>query len=135
MGAEDKLMRIDKWLWSVRLFKSRSIAAEACKSNKVFVNGSLVKPSRDIKVGDTVSVKKMPVIYSFRALASIKTRVGAKDVPTYMENITPQSELDKLLANLTLHLKRDRGTGRPTKKERREIDDLMEDFFDSEDDE
>ncbi|MFI3267487.1 MAG: S4 domain-containing protein [Rikenellaceae bacterium] len=134
MEKEAKTIRIDKWLWSVRLFKTRALAADACKNNKILINDTLVKPSREVKVGDVVSVKRMPVIFSFKAIFMIKSRVGAKDVPTYMENITPQSELDKLTQNITFHLQRDRGTGRPTKKERRDIDMLMDDFFDDDND-
>lgn len=133
MEKEDKTIRIDKWLWSVRLFKTRALATEACKSNKIIVNGSIVKASRDVKVGDTISVKRMPVVFSFKVIAPIKSRVGAKDVSTYMENITPQSEIDKLTQNITFNLQRDRGAGRPTKKERREIDTLMDDFFEFDD--
>lgn len=134
MAAEDKTIRIDKWLWSVRLFKTRALAADACKNNKIMINDSIVKPSREVKVGDVVSVKRMPVIFSFKAISPIKSRVGAKDVANFMENITPQTELDKLNQNITFHLQRDRGTGRPTKKERRDIDSLMGDFFDLDDD-
>lgn len=130
MERASKPMRLDKWLWSVRIYKSRAIASDACKNNKILVNNALSKPSREVKVGDVVSVKKMPVIYSFKVLEPIKSRVGAKDVPTYMSNITLQSELDKLDQNITLHLVRDRGAGRPTKKERRDIDDLFEDLYD-----
>lgn len=130
MAKQDKsTVRIDKWLWSVRLFKTRAIASDVCKNNKILINNVVIKPSREVKIGDIVSVKRMPVIYTFKVLAPIKNRVGAKDVPLYMENITPPSELDKLTQNVTFHLQRDRGMGRPTKKDRREIDELMGDFF------
>lgn len=133
MEKEDKSIRIDKWLWSIRAYKTRAIATDACRNNKILINGIVAKPSREVKIGDTVSVKKMPVIYSFKVIENIKSRVGAKDVAIYATNITPQEELDKLNQNIVLTLQRDRGTGRPTKKERRDIDELMEDFF--EDDE
>ncbi len=118
-------MRIDKWLWSMRLYKTRSIAAEACKNNRVLVNDALIKASREVKLGDKVSVKKMPVIYSYRITQMPKSRMGAANVPLYMDDITPQSEKDKLLQQVSVYIKRDKGTGRPTKKERRDIDTLM----------
>ncbi len=118
-------MRIDKWLWAVRLYKTRSVAAEACKNNRVLVNDTVVKAAREVKIGDTVSVKRMPVIYSYRITQMPKSRMGAANVPLYMEDITPQSEKDKLLQKVSVYVKRDKGTGRPTKKERREIDSLM----------
>lgn len=122
--AED--IRIDKWLWAVRIFKTRSDAAEACRNNKVSVNGINCKPSRELKPGDVVSVKKTQVTYSYRVMALVSSRQPAKNVPEYAENITPQSELDKLNPpSETVFIYRDRGTGRPTKKERREIDALM----------
>ncbi len=124
-------MRIDKWLWSVRLYKTRSIAAEACKNNKVLINGTIVKAAREVKLGDKVSVKRMPVIYSYRIIQMPKSRMGAVNVPLYVEDITPQSEKDKLQQQVSVYIKRDKGTGRPTKKERRDIDTLldMEDSF------
>lgn len=133
MEKENKSIRIDKWLWSIRAYKTRAIATDACRNNKILINGIVAKPSREVKIGDTVSVKKMPVIYSFKVIENIKSRVGAKDIAIYATNITPQEELNKLNQNIVLTLQRDRGTGRPTKKERRDIDELMEDFF--EDDE
>ena len=129
-------VRIDKWLWAVRVFKTRSDAAEACRTNKVLINDAYTKPSREVKVGDTVSVKKMPVTYSFRVVELVSARQPAKNVPLYAENITPQAELDKLSApRETFFIQRDRGAGRPTKRERREIDDLMEDFYYGDEDE
>ena len=129
-------VRIDKWLWAMRIFKTRSDAADACRNNKVLINDSYTKPSRDVKTGDIVTVKKMPVIYTYRVLELNSNRLPAKDVPTYCENITPQSELDKLyIPRTAIFVSRDRGTGRPTKKERREIDALMEDFYQAGEDE
>lgn len=127
MAAQaDRTVRIDKWLWAVRLYKTRGLAAEACKANRIWVNGAPVKPSREVKAGDTVQVRRMPVVYSFRVLSPVSARQPAKDVPLYAQNVTPQEELDKLLVATTVFVRRDRGTGRPTKKERREIDELME---------
>lgn len=126
--------RIDKWLWAVRLYKTRSDAAEACRANKVLVNNAYAKPSREVKPGDVISVKKMPVTYSFRILELVSSRQPAKNVPLYLENVTPQEELDKLnVPRETFFIQRDHGTGRPTKKERREIDVLMDDFYFGED--
>ncbi len=122
-------MRIDKWLWAVRVYKTRSDAADACRTNRVSVNGAWAKASREVQKGDVVGVRKGAVTFTYRVLDDIGSRVGAKDVDRYAENITPQEELDKLLVpRETVFISRDRGTGRPTKKERREIDGLMEEF-------
>lgn len=126
--------RIDKWLWAIRVFKTRSIAADACKSNKITVNGTIVKPSREIKIGDTITVKKLPVIYSYKVIELINNRQPAKNVPLYALDTTPQAELDKLQQKISIYLSRDAGAGRPTKKDRREIDDLMDSFYDDLDD-
>ena len=128
--VSDWTVRLDKWLWAVRIFKTRSDAADACRTNKVLVNGSYVKPSREVRVGDTVTVKKMPVVYTYRVVALVSSRQPAKEVPHYAENLTPQEELDKLFVpKLTIFVQRDRGTGRPTKRERREIDSLMDEIY------
>ncbi len=126
-------IRIDKWLWAVRIFKTRSDAAEACRNNRVWVNGSVCKPSREVKVGDEIRVRKMPVIYTYRVKELVSSRQPAKNVVLYAENNTPQEELDKLtVPRETIFIVRDRGAGRPTKKERRQMDALMEGFdFDS----
>lgn len=124
-------VRIDKYLWAIRAFKTRSDAAEACRTNKVTVNGSSAKPSRDIRVGETISVRKGVVTYSYKVVAEVSNRQGAANVPLYATNVTPQEELDKLNApRETIFITRDRGTGRPTKKERRQIDELMDEFDD-----
>ncbi len=109
----------------MRICKTRSIATDACKSNKILVNNTLVKPSREVKIGDIITVRRMPVIYSYRITQMPKSRMGAANVPLYMDDITPQSEKDKLLQQVSVSVRRDRGTGRPTKKERRDIDFLM----------
>ncbi len=128
--GEDFSVRVDKWLWAVRIFKTRSDAADACRTNRVLINGAFVKPSREIKVGDTVTVKKMPVTYTYRVAAMVSSRQPAKNVPDYVENLTSQAELDKLhIPKLTVFVQRDRGTGRPTKRERREIDSLMGEIY------
>ncbi len=118
-------VRIDKWLWSVRVFKTRSEAAEACKKGKVKVNSVEAKPSRDLRVNDIVTVRKSPVVYSYRVVGLISSRQPAKLVDLYAENITPQEELDKLTGNsLVITMTRDKGEGRPTKRDRRKLDDL-----------
>ena len=128
-SKDTNTVRIDKWLWAVRIYKTRSDAADACKSSKVLVNNIEAKPSREIKVDDIVIVKKMPVIYTFKVFGIIQNRQPAKNVPLYAENLTPQEEIDKLQINYTtIFVQRDRGTGRPTKKERRTLDELMEGF-------
>ncbi len=122
-------VRIDKWLWAVRIFKTRSDAAEACKLNRVLVGSAYCKPSYEVKPGDEISVRKGAVTYRFRVLELLTNRQPAKEVPRFAENITPQEELDKLYApRETIFISRDRGTGRPTKKERREIDALMDEM-------
>ncbi|QZT38532.1 RNA-binding S4 domain-containing protein [Halosquirtibacter xylanolyticus] len=133
----EEQIRVDKWLWAVRIFKTRSIAAEAIKKGRVTVNGFPVKSSRTVKVGDKVEVKKQPITYSFKVVGIIGKRVGAKLVPDYMKDITPESELAILKTQrYVMNGIRDRGTGRPTKKERRDIDSFQDydDLFDEEED-
>lgn len=120
-------VRIDKWLWAVRLFKTRTEAADACRAGRVFINGALTKPSREVREGDVVSVRRSFVTFTYRVLDPVNNRQPAKNVPMYAENITPQEELDKLsVPKETVFISRDRGAGRPTKKERREIDAIMD---------
>ena len=115
--------RIDKWLWASRIFKTRTIAADACKNGRVTVNDVLVKPSRMVKVGDVISVRKPPVTYSFRILKTIEQRVGAKLLPDIYENITTPDQYELLEMNrISGFVDRARGTGRPTKKDRRAMD-------------
>ena len=122
-------IRLDKYLWAVRIFKTRSDAAEAIRNNRVTVNGGYCKPSREVREGDIVTVKRMPVVYTYKVTGLVSSRQSAKNVPDYCINITPQEELDKLTApRETVFVFRERGTGRPTKKERREIDALMDGF-------
>lgn len=126
-------VRIDKWLWAVRIFKTRTIATEAIKKGRVTVgdNPNPVKPSRTIKVGDTVSVRKPPVTYTFRVIALTENRLGAKLVPEYMENITPQSQYDLLeIVKISGFVDRRKGLGRPTKREGRELSKFTETAYD-----
>ncbi len=122
-------VRIDKYLWAIRAFKTRSDATEACKGNKVKVNGQDAKPSRNIRIGDLITVRKGAVTYTYKVLDLIEKRQGAKLVSQFVENLTPEEELEKLRAPVeTFFLKRDRGTGRPTKKERRQMEALWYKF-------
>jgi len=122
--------RIDKWLWAVRLFKTRSAATEACKKGKVQVNGMATKPSRTIKENDMVSVRKNPVTYSFRVIRPIEKRVGAKLVPEMLEDVTPPEQKEILeITKISGFVNRAKGLGRPTKKERRELDEFTDPSF------
>ncbi len=127
--------RIDKLLWAIRVFKTRTDATEACKGGKVKIGGGNVKPSRLVKAGETIEIRKGMVTYTYRILRITDRRLGASLVPEYAENLTPQSELDKLKAPVeTFFVKRDRGTGRPTKKERRALEEAWEQLDFPEDD-
>ena len=126
----EEVARIDKWLWAARIFKTRSIAADACKNGRVTIGGVNVKPSHAIKVGETVSVRKPPITYSFRILKTIEQRVGAKPLPEIYENVTSPDQYELLEMNrISGFVDRARGTGRPTKKDRR----AMDAFFNIED--
>ncbi|MDR1357651.1 MAG: RNA-binding S4 domain-containing protein [Tannerellaceae bacterium] len=133
-------VRIDKWMWATRIFKSRTIAVEACKKNRVMIAGVNVKPSRMIKTGDVIQVRKPPMTFSFKVIQLTERRIGAKLVPDYLENITPPEQYEILEMNrISGFVDRARGLGRPTKKDRRELeqftgtDDFDFDFdFDSE---
>jgi ribosome-associated heat shock protein Hsp15 len=118
--------RIDKWLWAVRVFKTRTIAAEACKKGRVSINGSQVKPARMVKPGDVIQVKKSPITYSFKVLQAIEKRVGAKIVSEFMENVTTPDQYELLeMSKISGFVGRAKGTGRPTKKDRRDLDDFF----------
>ncbi len=120
-------VRIDKYLWSIRVYKTRSDAAEACKTGKVTVNGAEAKSSKVIKERDRITVRKGPIRYEYLVVTPIDKRQGAPLVSNYVTNITPQSELDKLNAPKEMvFMQRDRGAGRPTKRDRREIDELLD---------
>ena len=136
--------RLDKWLWAVRIFKTRSIASDACKKGRVSLNGTQVKASHSVKVNDVVQVRKPPITYSFKVLQAIEKRVGAKLVPQMMENVTTPDQLELLeMSKISGFVDRAKGTGRPTKKDRRDLDEFtapeyMDDFdfdfdFDDED--
>ena len=129
--------RIDKYLWAIRAFKTRTDATDACKGGKVKVAGVNAKPSKEVKPGDVIQVKKGTVTYTYKVLQPLERRVGAKLVPEYALNLTPESELEKLRAPVeTFFITRDRGAGRPTKKDRREIEEAWDaiDFNDIPDD-
>lgn len=109
--------RIDKWMWAVRIYKTRTIAAEACKKGRVSINGAQAKPARTVKPGDVIQVKKSPITYSFKVLQAIEKRVGAKLVPEVMENVTTPDQYELLeMSKISGFVDRARGTGRPTKK-------------------
>lgn len=122
--------RLDKWLWAARIFKTRSIAADACKNGRVTIGGVKQKASKMIKEGDIIEVRKPPITYSFKVLKAIQNRVGAKLVPEVLENVTAKEQLELLEMNrIGGFIGRARGTGRPTKKERRELDDFIQPAF------
>ena len=137
--------RIDKWMWAARIFKTRTIAAEACKKGRICINGVQAKPARMIKPGDVVQVKKPPITYSFKVLQAIEKRVGAKLVPDVMENVTTPDQYELLeMSKISGFVNRAKGTGRPTKKDRRDLDEFFTpeylddfdfDFDDNEDEE
>ena len=119
--------RIDKWLWAARIFKTRSIAADACKNGRVTINGINVKPSHTIKCGEVVCVKKPPITYSFKVIDCIEKRVGAKILPAVLENVTDPKQYELLeMSRISGFIDRARGTGRPTKKDRRALDGFIE---------
>mgnify|MGYP003288804471 CR=1 FL=1 len=128
--------RLDKWLWAARIFKTRTIAAAACKKGQVSMKGAQLKPSRTIRVGDTIDVRKPPITYSFKVLQAIEKRVGAKLVPEMMENVTPKEQYELLEMNrISGFVDRARGTGRPTKKDRRSMEEFITpEYFSDEDD-
>ena len=127
-------IRIDKWLWAVRLYKTRNLAAEACKKGKILIQQVSVKPSRVVKVGDIIQIRQAPVTYSFKVLALAQNRMNAKLVPEFVQNVTTADQLELIeLGKIAAKTARERGTGRPTKKERRDMDDFFDPFFTDED--
>ena len=137
--------RLDKWLWAARIFKTRTIAADACKNGRVTVDGQTLKPARTVKVGEVVSVKKPPITYSFKILNAIEMRVGAKLISEVYENVTDPKQYELLeMSRISGFIDRARGTGRPTKKDRRALDAFVDpamfgwddddEMFDEEDD-
>lgn len=116
-------VRIDKWMWATRIFKTRTVAADACKKGRVMIKGVNVKPSHMIKVGETIQVRKPPITFSFKVLALAENRMGAKLVPDFMENVTTPDQYEILEMNkISGFVNRARGLGRPTKKERRDLE-------------
>ena len=121
--------RLDKWLWAARIYKTRTLATDACKNGRITINGALAKPARMIKEGDEIGVRKPPVTYTFRVKQAIEKRVGAKMLPEIFDNITEQYELLEM-SRISGFVNRARGTGRPTKKDRRAIDDFTGGLYD-----
>lgn len=120
--------RVDKWLWATRVFKTRTIAAEACKKGRISLDGRNLKPSALISVGDILKVRKPPITLSLEVLALLNNRVGPKLVENYLRNVTPKSEYEILeLQRIAGNVGRQKGTGRPTKKERRDLDQFIDD--------
>ena len=123
-------VRVDKWLWAMRVFKTRTIATDACKKGRVSMGGSPVKPSRTVKEGDVIDVRKPPITYTFRVVRLTANRLGAKLVPDYLENLTPQSQYDLLeMTRISGFVDRRKGLGRPTKRDGREISRFKEDSY------
>ncbi len=123
-------VRIDKWMWATRIFKTRTIAAEACKKGRISINRVSVKPSRMIKTGDVIDIRKPPITYSFKVLDLTESRMGAKLVPQYLENITPPEQFELLeLSKISGFINREKGTGRPTKKDRRSLDEFTDPVY------
>ena len=121
------MARLDKYLWAIRVYKTRSEAADACKAGRVKVNGIEAKSSREVRENDMLTVRKLPVTYTYKIIQLVENRQPAKNVALYAENLTPEEERNKLdKKNIAVYIQRDRGAGRPTKKERREIDKLFE---------
>ena len=125
--SDPKNIRIDKFLWAVRIYKTRSLASEACRKGRVIMSNIQVKPSRIITKKETIIVKKLPAIYTYEIIEPIENRVAAKMVPTFIKDLTPEEELKKLdNSSRSQFGYRPKGFGRPTKKERRTIDRLSE---------
>jgi len=126
-------MRIDKFIWAVRLYKTRTLATKECKQNRVLVNDEFVKPSRELHLGDEITLKKGAIFYSFKVIAFPKSRVGAKLVPDLIKDITPAEEIEKMeLIKQANKVSRSKGLGRPTKRERRAINKFLEEDTDDE---
>ena len=143
MSTQANEARLDKWLWAARIYKTRTLAADACKNGRVMINGAQAKPSRMVKVGDEVSVKKSPITYTFRVKQTIEKRVGAKLIRDVLENVTSAEQYELLeMSRISGFVNRARGTGRPTKKDRRALDEFadeapmfVDDDFDFEEEE
>jgi ribosome-associated heat shock protein Hsp15 len=118
-------VRIDKWLWAMRLFKTRSLATEACKKGRIIINGMEVKPSREVKPGETIFVRKLPLVYTVIVKGLTHNRLPAQRVKEFMDDLTSPEVLEKLTLRDTVFFKRDKGSGRPTKRDRRMLDDII----------
>lgn len=132
MESKNTEARIDKWLWAARIFKTRTIAAAACKKGQITLRGAQLKPSRIIKVGDVIEVRKPPITYSFKVLQAIEHRVGARLIPEILEDVTPPQQYELLeMSKISGFVNRAKGTGRPTKKDRRSLDEFTQEtpFF------
>ena len=127
---KDGEIRIDKFLWATRIFKTRTIATDACKKGRVSIAGTHVKPSRPIQTGEIIEVRKPPITFSFKVIGLIENRVGAKLVPNYLENVTTPDQYEILEMNrISGFVNRAKGLGRPTKKDRRELEQFTEPEF------
>lgn len=127
MESKNTEARIDKWLWAARIFKTRTIAAAACKKGQITLRGAQLKPSRIIKVGDVIEVRKPPITYSFKVLQAIERRVGARLIPEILEDVTPPQQYELLeMSKISGFVNRAKGTGRPTKKDRRSLDEFTQ---------
>lgn len=127
--AESKPIRVDKFLWSVRIYKTRSIASEACRRGRIIISNIQVKPSRSVFKDEIINVKKLPVIYTYRIIQPVENRVAAKLVSNYIQDLTPDEEKIKLdIRHAGFSSYREKGAGRPTKKERRNLDSFIDDF-------
>ena len=123
-------VRVDKYLWAMRIYKTRSIAADACKNGRITMKGVQLKPSRTFHIGDTFHVRKGPITYTYKVLQLTENRLGAKLVPEYLQDCTAPEQLELLeLARMAGNGTRDRGLGRPTKKDRRDIEVFMSDNY------
>jgi ribosome-associated heat shock protein Hsp15 len=130
--ADNKTIRVDKFLWSVRVYKTRSIASDECRKGRISIKDVQVKPSRIVLKDEIITVKKPPVVYTYRIIEPIENRVSAKLVEQFIEDLTSEEEKMKLDIRQAVGIVyRDKGTGRPTKKERRLIDKIKDDFRDS----
>jgi ribosome-associated heat shock protein Hsp15 len=117
--------RIDKWLWAMRIFKTRSLATDACKKGRIIINGLEAKPSHEVKPGEMIFIRKLPVVYTVKVIALTNNRLPAPRVKEFMEDLTSPEEIQKLKINESAFFRREKGTGRPTKKDRRLIDDIF----------
>ncbi|HNW90813.1 MAG TPA: RNA-binding S4 domain-containing protein [Bacteroidales bacterium] len=120
-------IRIDKWLWAVRIFKTRSLATEACRNGKISISGHTIKASREVNLNDVINIRQQQMTKTIKVIALLDKRVSAKLVPQFMEDLTPATEYEKVeTIKAVSFIYRPKGTGRPTKKERRDIEKINE---------